>query len=64
MRYLGDCVPFEGSKCKLTYWYRVTTWVCPLCGSEDRYRERVYGEKPEDYAERFPVIEGWCGNDC
>ena len=46
------------------YWYRVTVWVCPLCGREDRYRERVYTEKPEDYADRFQLIEGWCGNDC
>ena len=49
---------------KPTYWYRVFTFVCPICGREDRYRERVYDEKPEDYADRHHVVEGWCGNDC
>ena len=49
---------------KPTYWYRLFTFVCPICGREDKYRERVYDEKPEDYADRVHVIEGWCGNDC
>ena len=46
-----------------SYWYRVTVWVCPICGRVDRSRGRVYTEKPEDYDDRFQVIEGWCG-DC
>lgn len=43
---------------KRKYWYQTTIEFCPVCGSEDRYRERVY-EKPE-----VPIIlkehYDWC----
>lgn len=46
----------------MKYWYRLTTHACPICGSEHRYRERMYTPKPEDAAERYQYIEiyDWC----
>lgn len=35
------------------YWYRLTTYYCPICGKGEEYRERVYGEKPTDPYERY-----------
>lgn len=28
------------------YWYFISTYECPLCGSGETYRERRYTEKP------------------
>jgi hypothetical protein len=38
---------------KKKYWYRMYFGECPLCGRSKSYRERVYGEKPEDPNERY-----------
>jgi hypothetical protein len=48
-------------KCK--YWYLHTIVYCPVCGKEDRYKERIYGiPKPENGEERYRIIEAydWC----
>jgi hypothetical protein len=31
------------------YWYKIDRYVCVLCGHVDEYRERVYGDRPNDY---------------
>ncbi len=30
------------------YWYRQYVGECPVCGRWKGYRERIYGNKPED----------------
>ena len=35
-------------KSKRKYWYTLTIYECPLCGHENKYRERVY-VKPKQY---------------
>lgn len=35
------------------YWYKETVYECPVCGRESvRWRERQYGERPDDYFKR------------
>lgn len=34
------------------YWIYKTVYMCPLCGSEKVYRERMYTEKPIEWTER------------
>jgi hypothetical protein len=29
------------------YWYKEYVDCCPVCCREDRWKERVYGEKPK-----------------
>ena len=41
------------------HWYKITIHYCPLCGKEDKYRERIYGEKPKDHNERYVIKEYW-----
>ena len=46
------------------HWYRMVFGQCPPCGRDQSYRERVYGEKPADPAERCIWMsdqEGYCG---
>lgn len=45
---------------KGTYWYKVYTTVCVCCGRENVEKERVYGPKPDDPAERYEYIEELC----
>lgn len=35
------------------HWYRIYIGECPVCGRDASYRERVYGEKPNDPRERY-----------
>lgn len=30
---------------KQKYWYRITHYLCPVCGHDDVYRERVYDKE-------------------
>lgn len=44
------------------YWYKLYYRECALCGRESHWRERVYGVKPVDPAERifFKLIACGC----
>lgn len=46
----------------MSYWYKFTTLYCPVCGREEKYKERQYTEKPEDNLERhvFEDRYDWC----
>jgi hypothetical protein len=49
---------------KRKYWYKFFHHICPLCFSEETFRERVYYEeqpKPEDPAERHIDVDSVCG---
>lgn len=35
------------------YWYKLTIHYCPVCGSEDRYRERQFTPRPADRMKRI-----------
>ena len=35
------------------HWYRIHLGECPVCGSDQSYRERVYGERPEKNEDRY-----------
>ena len=37
----------------LKYWYRQYVGECPVCGHNESYKERVYGEKPTDPKEIY-----------
>ncbi len=39
------------------HWYRWNFGECPVCGSDDSYRERVYGELPEKIEDRYEYID-------
>lgn len=45
------------------YWYYTDIYYCPLCGTEDKFREKRYDERPIEWTERNHVIEKWdyCG---
>lgn len=38
----------EARKSSKPHWYKTTVLECPLCGSGDVFRERIYGDKPDD----------------
>lgn len=38
------------------HWYKQYVGECPVCGADASYKERVYGEKPADPAERYEAI--------
>jgi hypothetical protein len=44
---------------KKKHWYKKIIYYCPICGSEDSYRERRFDEKPKDYNDRVVVKEAW-----
>lgn len=47
---------------KPKYWYRFIHYECPLCGSIETIKERVYDEpKPEDSTERHIDVASACG---
>lgn len=46
------------NKTKSKYWYKTTTYYCPVCGKEEPDRERMYTPKPEDSSERY-VYKQW-----
>jgi hypothetical protein len=35
------------------HWYRIHIRECPVCGRGETTRERVYGQRPVDPAERY-----------
>ena len=35
------------------YWYKTYIRECPLCGYEDKTKERQHTEKPENYEDRI-----------
>lgn len=39
------------------HWYRQYIGFCPVCGRDQGYKERVYGEKPEDPKERYVMLD-------
>lgn len=45
-----------------TYWYKKVYSLCPVCGAEDIYKYRVYGQKPTKSEERlsFEYITNCC----
>lgn len=47
------------------HWYKYYWGECPLCGRDKSYKERIYGERPEDINERHVEIPDnltydWC----
>lgn len=38
---------------KKACWYRIHVGECPVCGSDQGFRVRVYGKKPEDPKDRY-----------
>lgn len=34
------------------HWYRMYIGECPVCGTDQSYRERVYGARPEKREDR------------
>lgn len=64
--HVGKCSDqlFEWTRYHPRHWYKTTIYMCPLCGHEDVYRERVYYDeqpKPEDRWDRYKLIERGCG---
>jgi hypothetical protein len=59
-----DTVPEKTKKRRphKKHWYKRTITECPVCGRGKDYRERVYGEKPEDPKEiyKYEVHYDWC----
>jgi len=47
---------------KTKFWIHKSIFECPVCGREKVYRSRKYGEKPENFFERFEIIQDydWC----
>ena len=41
---------------KRKYWIYFFLGSCPVCGSDDSYKERRYGRKPKRWANRHEVI--------
>ena len=35
------------------YWYKIQIIECPLCGSIDKFKERIYGKKPKNPEKRY-----------
>jgi hypothetical protein len=42
-------------------WYRIDIWECVLCGRTRQDRERQWGPRPDDPAERIHYTQGSCG---
>ena len=51
----------DGSYGPRKHWYFITTFYCPLCGSTREIRDRRYGRRPKDEAQRRQFIEDWDG---
>jgi len=48
-------------KAKQKYYYRQTIYECPVCGSGETIKERVYGEKPKDQIKIYCYEQIYCG---
>jgi hypothetical protein len=44
------------------YWYLITIYECPACGSTKQYRERQYTPRPPRWEDRHicEVHYDWC----
>jgi hypothetical protein len=47
------------------YWYKITTYYCPICGKDDTFRTRVYEKdvpRPPEWNNRheFRDMYDWC----
>jgi hypothetical protein len=38
------------------HWYKMYVGECPVCGRDQSFRERVYGERPEDRKDRYEYL--------
>lgn len=38
------------------HWYRIHLGECPVCGSDQGYRERVYGPPPKNREDRYVYL--------
>jgi hypothetical protein len=38
------------------HWYKLYWGECPVCGRDQSHRERVYGRKPADPADRMEQL--------
>ena len=47
---------------KKKYWYRITIHYCPVCASEEIFKERQYTPRPEKWQDRNEFVEmyDWC----
>ena len=45
----------------LTFWYKFSIRVCPLCGKEHAVKERSYTKKPKDRLSRYEYVEFYDG---
>lgn len=47
------------------HWYKQHIGECPVCGRDKSFRERVYGERPEDPKDRYVYLsEQSCYDYC
>ena len=47
------------------YWYRQYMGECPMCGRNQGWKERVYGEKPKDFTKIYiQLSESECYDHC
>lgn len=42
------------------HWYKVTLYLCPVCGSERKAAERVYGARPKGWEITVEQSYDWC----
>lgn len=52
----GEQIPHPKKPKRPPHWYRIHVGECPVCGSDKSYRERVYGERPENVEDRYEYI--------
>ncbi len=38
------------------HWYRIHIGECVICGRDESFRERIYGKKPDNPAERYVYL--------
>lgn len=42
------------------HWYKFHVSRCPVCDASEIERERIYGEKPEDWTDRYEYHPLYC----
>ncbi len=42
------------------YWYLFNIVECPVCGSMDSYKERMYSKKPKHRSDRHLYTQEYC----
>lgn len=46
------------------YWYRIYHYLCPICGSDQISKRRIYSApKPDSEEERHEYRDAYCGCD-